>query len=108
RLSGRRISGAKVLLIEGEETVATLEDVTEPQAQVGAVGSRLPVRGRQVGALESESAISRLQRCGDQTLAPARLHLEKGIGTHPQGHVRGAQVAVGIPFLVAVGGQAKL
>src|SRR5262249_37458945 len=72
RLSGCRISGADVLFIEVELTVVTLEDVVKSDADVGAVGPRLGVGGRQVGALESESAVIGLQRCGDETLAPAR------------------------------------
>src|SRR5262249_60067633 len=76
RLSGRRITGVEVLLIKGEATVATLEEVAEPDAQVGAVGHCRRIGGRQVArALESESAISGPQQPRDETLAPAPLRL---------------------------------
>ena len=60
RLSQRRITGVEVLRIERESTVATLEEVAESDAQVGAVRPRLLAGKRLVvGALESESAIIR-------------------------------------------------
>ena len=74
RLSRRRITGVEVLLVEGEATVVALEEVAEPDAQVGAVGPRLRVGERQVvRALEPESAIIGLQRAWrrDPSLRPA-------------------------------------
>jgi len=58
--------------------------------------------------MEPESAILGPQGGRKETLAPGRLHLEPGIGAHPQGRVGGTEAgAVDARFLVGIGGQAK-
>src|SRR4029453_12822001 len=109
RLSRRRIAGVETLLIEGDLTVTALEEVAKPDAQIRAVGPGRAVReGRVVRATEPESAIVGAQGSREQALAPPGLHLKPGIGAHPQGHICGAEVAVGIAFLIVVGCQAEL
>src|SRR5262245_22194121 len=78
RLSRRRITGVEVLLIESESTVATLEEVVERDAHVGAVRSRHSSRigERKAITLEAESAVAGAHCAGDKTLAPAGLHFE--------------------------------
>src|SRR5438874_3975837 len=46
-LSRRRITGVDVLLIECEATVVALEEIAQPDAQVGAVGARFRAGERQ-------------------------------------------------------------
>src|SRR5262249_27785532 len=91
-----------------EATVVTLEEVLEPDAHVGAVGTG-PRAGKRliVRTMETESAIIGPQRPRDETLGLTRLHLEPRIGAHPQSQVSSAEVAVAVALLVAVGGQAK-
>src|SRR5262245_24530914 len=63
RLAGRGVAGVAVLHIEGDATVAAVGGFAEPDAQVGAVGSRLRVGERGGGgAVEPESAILGSQR----------------------------------------------
>ncbi len=62
RLSWRRITGIEVLLIEREATVAALEEIAQPDAQVGAIGARFRASERLVArTLKPESAIIGLQ-----------------------------------------------
>src|SRR4029077_19870313 len=107
RLSWRRITGVEVLLIEREATVAALEEIAQPDAQVGAIGARFRAGERLVArTLKPESAIIGLQRGREETRAAACLQLEKGIGALPQGQVCGAEVACGVPF-VGIGREAE-
>src|SRR5258707_261731 len=102
RLSWRRITGVEVLLIEREATVAALEEIAQPDAQVGAISARFRAGERLVArTLKPESAIIGLQRGREETRAAACLQLEPGIGTLPQGQVCGAEIAVagGAPFV---------
>src|SRR5438445_240333 len=86
RLSRRRVTSVEAMLIDREATVAALEEIAQPDAQVGAVGARFRAGERLVvRAMKPESAIVGSQRGGEETLAAARLHLEPGIGTLPQG-----------------------
>src|SRR5438034_9865398 len=48
RLSRCRITAVEALLVEGETTVATLDELAEPDAQIGAVGPRPRAGARQV------------------------------------------------------------
>src|SRR5207249_10896061 len=108
RLARRRVTGVAVLRIEGEPTLASLEEITEPDARLGAIGARRRISERRgIGAGEPEPPVVGPQRAGNETFAPARLHLEPGIGALPQGQVSGAELAVDVPFLVGVGGQAE-
>src|SRR5258707_250356 len=107
RLSWRRITGVEVLLIEREATVAALEEIAQPDAQVGAIGASLRAGERLVvRALKPKSAIIGLQRGREETRAAACLQLEPGIGALPQRQVCGAEVASGVP-LVGIGRKAE-
>src|SRR5258707_2533417 len=107
RLSWRRITGVEVLLIEREPTVAALEEIAQPNAQVCAIGARLCAGERLVvRTLKPESAIIGLQRGREETRATACLQLEPGIGALPQGQVCGAEVASGVTF-VGIGRKAE-
>src|SRR2546429_4953024 len=81
RLSWRRITGVEVLRIERETTVAALEEIAQPNAQVCAIGARLRAGERlAVRTLKPESAIIGLQRGREETRGTACLQLEPGIG----------------------------
>src|SRR2546428_5297453 len=103
RLSRRRVTGVEALLIEREAAVVPLEEIPQPDAQVGAISARFRTGERLVvRAMKPESAIVGSQRGGEETLAAACLHLEPGIGALPKGQVCGAEVAGGVP-LVGIG-----
>src|SRR6266705_4170490 len=58
RLSRRRVTGVEALLIEREAAVAALEEIAQPDAQVGAIGARFRAGERLVvRAMKPESAI---------------------------------------------------
>jgi len=74
QLSRRRVTGVESLRVEREATVVTFDEVTEPNAQVGAVGPSFElVKDWSVRALEAESAIIGLQRRGEETRGAAGL-----------------------------------